>query len=33
MMGEAITYGGSEVIQVQKEWGSFFRTCIGGMFA
>ncbi len=22
MMGEAITYGGSEVIQVQKEWSS-----------
>lgn len=33
MMGEAITYGGSEVIQVQKEWSSFFRTRIGGMCA
>lgn len=30
MMGEAITYGGSEVIPVQKEWGSFVRTRIGG---
>lgn len=34
MMGESITYGGSEVIKVQKEGMSiFFRTCIGGMCA
>lgn len=33
MMGEAITYGGSEPIKVQKDWGSFFRTRIGGMCA
>lgn len=33
MMGEPITYGGSEVIKVQKEWSSFFRTRIGGMCA
>lgn len=33
MMGEAITYGGSEVIKVQKGWSCFFRICIGGMCA
>lgn len=33
MMGEPITYGGSEPIKVQKDWGSFFRTRIGGMCA
>lgn len=33
MIGEAITYGGSVVIHVQKEWSSFFCTRIGGMCA
>ncbi|MDQ0659381.1 hypothetical protein QF041_004148 [Paenibacillus sp. W2I17] len=33
MMGEPMTYGGSEVIKVQKGWSSFFCTCIGGMGA
>lgn len=33
MVGELITYGGSEVIQVQKEWSGFFCTRIGGMCA
>lgn len=33
MMGEPITYGGSEPIKVQKDWGSFFRTRIGGLCA